>query len=297
MHNPEQNPKKSTASAVSVTFSSAVSVTIDVCFQVLNSLLLSGMIGAQSFDLKQFRRLAEVSGFGFASERIAFPGKINPAAKDCIVSFPGKYSKEWDEAVEAVKEETSVCSLACVFLTDTASGLGQHANLPNKPEECWCHTIYGEFPASTYLSIVDVKELKPDEVEAEVLLSRTRTPKLWGKYCSSKEIKQSCSGRLSLLRHLSMPSRLVMKTKAEPLGAVCGLKSGERRWRKQSCWSSGCMCFTSRTAWAKAMLIGTSFATRKPQRQLAKTRVWAPPKLQRWRTLRRKVPLFRNRHH
>lgn len=163
------------------TTASAVPVTIDVCFQVLNSLLLSGMIGAQSFDLKQFRRLAEVSGFGFASERIAFPGKINPAAKDCIVSFPGKYSKEWDEAVEAVKEETSVCSLACVFLTDTASGLGQHANLPNKPEECWCHTIYGEFPASTYLSIVDVNELKPDEVEAEVLAFKDKDAKAMGQ--------------------------------------------------------------------------------------------------------------------
>ena len=158
-----------------------VSVTIDVCFQVLNSLLLSGMIGAQSFDLKQFRRLAEVSGFGFASERIAFPGKINPAAKDCIVSFPGKYSKEWDEAVEAVKEETSACSLACVFLTDTASGLGQHANLPNKPEECWCHTIYGEFPPSTYLNIVDVSELKPNEVEAEVLAFKDQDAKAMGQ--------------------------------------------------------------------------------------------------------------------
>ena len=160
---------------------SAVWVTIDVCFQVLNSLVLSGMIGAQSFDLKQFRRLAEVSGFGFASERIAFPGKINPAAKDCIVSFPGKYSKEWDEAVKAVKEETSVCSLACVFLTDTASGLGQHANLPNKPEECWCHTIYGEFPASTYLIIVDVNELKPDEVEADVLAFKDKDAKAMGQ--------------------------------------------------------------------------------------------------------------------
>jgi len=159
----------------------AVSVTIDVCFQVLNSLLLSGMIGAQSFDLKQFKRLAEVSGFGFASERIAFPGKINPAAKDCIVSFPGKYSKEWDEAVEAAKEKTSACSLACVFLTDTASGLGQHAYLPNKPEECWCHTIYGTFPASTYLSIVDVNELKPDEVEAEVLAFKDQDAKAMGQ--------------------------------------------------------------------------------------------------------------------
>ena len=27
-------------------------------------------------------------------KRIAFPGKVNPEAEDCIVSFPGKYSKD-----------------------------------------------------------------------------------------------------------------------------------------------------------------------------------------------------------
>ena len=27
-------------------------------------------------------------------KRIAFPGKVNPEVKDCIVSFPGKYSKD-----------------------------------------------------------------------------------------------------------------------------------------------------------------------------------------------------------
>ena len=126
-------------------------VTIDICLQVFNSLLLSGMIGAQDFHLKEFRRLAEVSGFGLASNRVAFPGKINPDAKDCIVSFPGKYSAEWDAAVQAAREETSTCSLACVFLTDTASGLGQHAKLPGKPEECWCHVIYG-LPSSISIS-------------------------------------------------------------------------------------------------------------------------------------------------
>ena len=146
-------------------------MTIDICLQVLNALLLSGMIGAQDFDLKEFRRLAEVSGFGLASNRVAFPGKINPDAKDCIVSFPGKYSAEWDAAVQAAREETSTCSLACVFLTDTASGLGQHAKLPDKPEECWCHVIYGYHPASAYLSVVDVDELqlKEGETEATVL--------------------------------------------------------------------------------------------------------------------------------
>ena len=90
-------------------------VTIDICLQVFNSLLLSGMIGAQDFHLKEFRRLAEVSGFGLASDRVAFPGKINPDAKDCIVSFPGKYSAEWDAAVQAAWEEASTCSLLLAF--------------------------------------------------------------------------------------------------------------------------------------------------------------------------------------
>lgn len=211
------------------TSAAEVSVTIDVCFQVLNSILLSGMVGAQSFDLKQFRRLAEVSGFGFASERIAFPGKINPAATDCIVSFPGKYSKEWDEAVEAVKEETSVCSLACVFLTDTASGLGQHANLPNKPEECWCHTIYGEFPASTYLSIVDVNELKPDEVEAEVLAFKDKDAKAMGQILLIKRDQTELQWEIELAEALVYAEQACHENKSRaPWGCMWF-----EEWRKK----------------------------------------------------------------
>ncbi len=65
---------------------------IDLALQVGNVLLLSGMIGPRRFDLREFKKVAQVSDFGLAKRRVAFPGKINIRKKDCIVSFPGKYS-------------------------------------------------------------------------------------------------------------------------------------------------------------------------------------------------------------
>ena len=198
-------------------------MTTDICFQVLNALLLSGMIGGQQFDLKEFRRLAEVSGFGLASKRIAFPGKINPDAKDCIVSFPGKYSAEWDEAVQAVREETSTCSLACVFLTDTASGLGQHAKLPNKPEECWCHVIYGYHPASAYLSVVDVNELqlKEGETEATVLAFKAEDAKAMGQCLLIKRCQTELEWQIELAEALVYAEQLCYKNKGRaPWGCM-----------------------------------------------------------------------------
>ena len=198
-------------------------VTIDICLQVLNALLLSGMIGAQDFDLKEFRRLAEVSGFGLASNRVAFPGKINPDAKDCIVSFPGKYSAEWDAAVQAAREETSTCSLACVFLTDSSSGLGQHAKLPDKPEECWCHVIYGYHPASAYLSIVDVDELqlKEGETEAMVLAFKEKDAKAMGQCLLIKRCQTELEWQIELAEALVYAEQLCYKNKGRaPWGCM-----------------------------------------------------------------------------
>ena len=130
-------------------------VTLDVSFQVFNVLLLSGMVGAIPMNLETLQKLAELSGFGLASARVAFPGHISRGAADCVVSFPGKYSDLWDKAVSSVAQEDAF-SLACVFLTDAESGLGRHANNPETPGKCWCQTIYGRVPASTYLSVVDI---------------------------------------------------------------------------------------------------------------------------------------------
>ena len=206
-------------------------VNIDVCFQVLNALLLSGMIGTQHFDLKEFRRLAEVSGFGLASNRIAFPGKINPDAKDCIVSFPGKYSAEWDAAVQAARAETSTCSLACVFLTDTESGLGQHAKLPDKPEECWCHVIYGYHPASAYLSVVDVNdlELKQGETEATVLAFKEKDAKAMGQCLLIKRCQTELEWQIELAEALVHAEQLCYKNKGRaPWGCMWF-----EAWRKE----------------------------------------------------------------
>ncbi|CAE7289998.1 HERC6, partial [Symbiodinium sp. KB8] len=91
-----------------------------------------------------FQKLATLQGFGLAAKRIAVSGHVNENARDCIVSFPGKYSQE-------------ALSLACVFLTDRASGLGAHCDNPDEPGECWCRAIYGHLPASTYISVVDMR--------------------------------------------------------------------------------------------------------------------------------------------
>ncbi|CAK9111823.1 cGMP-dependent protein kinase [Durusdinium trenchii] len=105
--------------------------------------------------LEAFHQLAEEAGLGLAFKRVAFPGAINPEAQSCIASFPGKYSELWDDAVAIALEKHDVCSLACVFLTDTASGLGRHAANPDCPGDCWCRALYGTVPPIAYLSVVD----------------------------------------------------------------------------------------------------------------------------------------------
>ena len=129
-------------------------VTVDVSFQVFNVIILSGMVGSTPMNLETLQKLAAHSGFGLTSgnKRVPFPGHISRGAADCVVSFPGKYSELWDKAVSSA----DAFSLACVFLTDAASGLGRHANNPETPGKCWCQTIYGRVPASTYLSVVEI---------------------------------------------------------------------------------------------------------------------------------------------
>ena len=47
------------------------------------------VLGFEAETLQDLGNMARLQG-----KRIAFPGKVNPEAKDCIVSFPGKYSKD-----------------------------------------------------------------------------------------------------------------------------------------------------------------------------------------------------------
>lgn len=137
-------------------------LTLDLTFQTFSSLLLGGMIGPQKWSKQMdlFSSLAQSHGVGLAATRIAFPGRVSPSAGKCITSFPGKYGDEWDRSVE-VASGKEFCSLACVFLTDKESGLGQHAKNPDSPNDaCYCKALYGNVPLEWYVSEVDLTDPK-----------------------------------------------------------------------------------------------------------------------------------------
>ncbi|CAE7387647.1 Kif11 [Symbiodinium natans] len=153
-------------------------MTLDVVVQIFTALALSGMMGPRN-PMEAFRKLADLSGYGFeCSKRIAFPGHINEQAAKCIVSFPGVYNALWDKAVKHVRadsvSEDDACSLACVFLTDVDSGLGQHSINPDTPGKCWCHSIYGHVRASAYLRVVEVEPSQSDSSETRMMLAHEK---------------------------------------------------------------------------------------------------------------------------
>ena len=185
-------------------------VNFNICFQVLSSLLLSGMTGTGRFDLKDFKMLAEMSGFGLVSRRIPFLGKINPRATDCIVSFPGKYAELWDKAVKATQDEEFPFSLANVFLTDKASGLGQHASVPHLEGGCWCHTIYGDTRPSAYLSVVDVEDIYSGN-EQDVLSSKFEDAKTMGQHLIIRRNQSELEWRRELSEALVYAEELCTK--------------------------------------------------------------------------------------
>ena len=100
------------------------------------------------------------SDFAITGKRITVLGHTNNASRHCICSFPGKYGDLWDNAASS----TYACSLACVFLTDQDSGLGRHAEKPDLPGGCWCHTIYGPLTPDAYLREVEETSSSHDEI-------------------------------------------------------------------------------------------------------------------------------------
>ena len=62
--------------------------------------------------------------------------RLMEEAASCIASFPGKYSTLWEEVTAQL-----VCSVACVFLTDKTSGLGEHTLISATSNECWCRQL------------------------------------------------------------------------------------------------------------------------------------------------------------
>eukprot|EP00438_Fugacium_kawagutii_P001451 Skav211868 [mRNA] locus=scaffold1431:166491:168956:- [translate_table: standard] len=71
----------------------------------------------------------------------SYMGAIKPKAGVCWVSFPGKFAAGWEALIDGHHED----SVACVFLDDPESGLGQHY-FPDSDssDRCLCAEIYGE---------------------------------------------------------------------------------------------------------------------------------------------------------
>ena len=95
--------------------------------------------------------------------RDSFLGRIVKEGTICTVSMPGKYPTQWDLAVQSMHR-----SLACVFCTDEASGLGGHVKDPENPQNhCYCTSLYGKVPWETYLSVL--RKPETDEERAAFL--------------------------------------------------------------------------------------------------------------------------------
>ncbi|CAE7418596.1 unnamed protein product [Symbiodinium sp. KB8] len=150
-------------------------MTIDHLVLLMATLVLGGVVDPEGSQ-HQDEALEELGFMGHnQGKRIAFPGRVNRRSKHCIVSFPGKYAAEWDAAVRKVKLQERAPSLACVFLTDKASGLGEHSGPPG---QCWCRSLYGQMPASAYLSIVE----DASSLSTEQLRFRQEDAKAMGQF-------------------------------------------------------------------------------------------------------------------
>ena len=92
-------------------------------------------------------------------------GNIKPDAKVCRVSFPGKFQAGWESLIHDHNED----SVACVFLTDPESGLGQHHFPdPNNPEKCLCSELYGERDYETFGYLI-AKDPSTDEEKKQLV--------------------------------------------------------------------------------------------------------------------------------
>ncbi|CAL1127885.1 unnamed protein product [Cladocopium goreaui] len=82
------------------------------------------------------------------ANEITFAGIIKPSAEQCWTSFPGKFKAGWDALVNVPAFGDSV---ACVFLCDSQSGLGEHKKDPKGDgKKCYCYRIYGERADAEY---------------------------------------------------------------------------------------------------------------------------------------------------
>ena len=115
--------------------------------------------GTLHFVLKE--RPANLNAFRGNS----YLGKIEPDAKVCWVSFPGKFEGGWESLISTHHKD----SVACVFLDDPQHGLGKHHFPdPNDPDRCRCAEIYGPRDEETFKYLKEVKEPCTEEEQAKL---------------------------------------------------------------------------------------------------------------------------------
>ena len=154
-----------------------------------------------------------------------------------------------------------------MFLTDKASGLGQHASVPHLKGGCWCHTIYGDMPASAYLLVVDVSELKAGENEQELLDIKHADAKAMGQHLIIKRNhSESGWGREFSQALVHAEDR-------------CRKNNGRAPWGCQ--WFEAWRRRVEEAVELKQTLHVFYFEKKVGQEQQEKTRAWASPKLPR----------------
>jgi len=106
--------------------------------------------------------LSKVAPLLDISNHVVHSGSIQPdRGIKCLVSFPGRFAKSWD----AMLEHGARMSTACVYLADSASGLGQHVeDAENPANACYCRAIYGErdYRQFGYLLVTKHKHTKEE---------------------------------------------------------------------------------------------------------------------------------------
>ena len=113
-----------------------------------------------------------------------------------------------------------LCFLACVFLTDQASGSGQHGRNP-ETGLCWCAEIYWKFFAQAYLRILIGAKLR----ELRRLSSTSQQMQgQWARSCLRENILSKWGGKWSWQKPVEQLTTCAARTEEEPRGGVNGSK-------------------------------------------------------------------------
>ena len=87
----------------------------------------------------------EVTHPCWEAEPISYWGDISDDCDECVISFPGKFSKAWDLCISG----HHAMSVGCVFFVREEDGYGRHS------DPCMCYQLYGKRPPKDFGYKVD----------------------------------------------------------------------------------------------------------------------------------------------